>query len=101
MLTSWWRELLTGTSYANLIGTRAVFGQFLDTYAASEVGTAETLAAISAKWLAQEKAAGLFDWRYYLVRYDEMRTGNSGIYAVPDGIMGFSVCMLRAKQTNS
>jgi hypothetical protein len=38
-----------------------------------------------------------FDWRYYLVRYPAMRIGKSGIYRSPDGIMGYSLCMLEGE----
>ena len=101
VLASWWRVLLTGTAYPNLATTRTVCGQLLDSVAASENGVPETLAAIRTDWLAEQGSGGRFDWRYYLVRYDAMRTGRSGIYAVPDGSMGFSVCMLRVQQMNS
>ncbi|GAA1243259.1 DUF262 domain-containing protein [Oryzihumus leptocrescens] len=98
--TSWWRELFTATSYANLDRTRAVLGAFLDQVAASTCPVAETLADMRSDWLVEHEA-GPYDWRYYLIRYDTMRTGTSGIYAVPDQRMGYSVCMLRAKQMNS
>jgi hypothetical protein len=41
-----------------------------------------------------------FDWRYYLVRYDTMREGASGIYASVGGNMGYLVCMLDKTQMN-
>lgn len=97
---SWWRALFTGASYANLGPTRAVLCAFLDRVAASASDVRETLTDLRADWLAEHEA-GPYDWRHYLVRYDTMRTGTTGIYAVPDRQMGYSVCMLRAKQMNS
>ena len=35
------------------------------------------------------------DWRYYLVKYDGMREGESGIYYAADGELGYSLIMLR------
>jgi hypothetical protein len=34
------------------------------------------------------------DWRWYFVRYPEMRVGRSGIYACATGALGYNVCML-------
>jgi hypothetical protein len=47
-------------------------------------------------------SAGRFNWRYYLVQYDEMRMGDSGLYVGPeDGSKGFDLCMMIKQQMNS
>jgi hypothetical protein len=46
-------------------------------------------------------ARGLFDWVYYLVKYDVMREGRFGIYFGRDGALGYSLCMLHKTQLNS
>ncbi|MCC2959332.1 hypothetical protein LK540_02685 [Massilia sp. IC2-278] len=51
-------------------------------------------------WLeGQHEEKGL-EWRWYFVRYPEMRAGRSGIYACADARMAYSLCMLD-KQTMS
>ena len=42
-----------------------------------------------------------FDWRYYLVRYDWMREGESGLYSGENHKLGYSLVMLRKTQLNS
>jgi hypothetical protein len=62
---------------------------------------ADALTSISADYCARVDA-GLEkrDWRYYLVKYDIMRSGASGAYVAEsfDGgqtrVLGFSLCML-------
>ena len=75
-----WRNLLTGTSRANLRPTANALGKVLDAVAA---GTAprESLRQMQDAFVRSREATGKFDWRYYLVRYDVMRQGASGIYA--------------------
>jgi hypothetical protein len=51
-------------------------------------------------FVRSREATGEFDWRYYLVRYDSMRQGASGIYASVGGNMGYLVCMLDKTQMN-
>ena len=96
-----WRELLTGTAKANLEATRATLGSLLDQVAESDLPTSECLSQIQQDWLIAQEALGLFDWRYYLVKYGAMREGKSGIYASPDDELGFSLCMLNMQQLNS
>lgn len=45
--------------------------------------------------------AGHFDWRYYFVKYPEMREGTSGIYVTEGGELGYAVCALKRTQLNS
>lgn len=94
-----WRNLLTGTSHANLRRTADALGKVLDAVAA---GTSPrvSLRQMQDAFLRSREAAGEFDWRYYLVRYDTMRQGASGIYASVSGDMGYLVCMLDKTQMN-
>ncbi len=97
---SQWRELLTGTARANLSRLRSTLGQLLDAVGLSAAPLATTLSRIQQDWLHERDAAGHRDWRYYLVKYPEMREGRSGIYAAPADL-GFSLCMLDRQQLNS
>ena len=94
-----WRNLLTGTSRANLRRTADALGKVLDAVAA---GTAPrvSLRQMQDAFVRSREATGEFDWRYYLVRYDTMREGASGIYASVGGNMGYLVCMLDKTQMN-
>jgi hypothetical protein len=58
-----------------------------------------TLVALQSEWLVQREAELSFDWRYYLVKYADMREGGSGIYYSEGGALGYSMCMLRGGTT--
>ena len=94
-----WRNLLTGTSRANLRRTADALSKVLDAVAG---GTAPrvSLRQMQDAFVRSREATGEFDWRYYLVRYDTMREGASGIYASVGGNMGYLVCMLDKTQMN-
>jgi hypothetical protein len=94
-----WRNLLTGTSRANLQRTSRALGKVLDAVAA---GTAPrvSLRQMQDTFVRSREATGELDWRYYLIRYEAMREGASGIYASVGGNMGYLVCMLDKTQMN-
>ena len=94
-----WRNLLTGTARANLTSTAKAVGAVLDAVA---VGTDEdtSIQEIREAFLDARAQDENFDWRYYLVRYEAMREGPSGIYASVGGAMGYRVCMLNKTQMN-
>ncbi len=94
-----WRNLLTGTSRANLRRTADALGKVLDAVAA-ETASRVSLRQMQDAFVRSREATGEFDWRYYLVRYDTMRQGASGIYASVGGNMGYLVCMLDKTQMN-
>jgi hypothetical protein len=94
-----WRNLLTGTSRANLRRTADALGKVLDAVAAGTAPRA-SLRQMQDAFVHSREATGEFDWRYYLVRYDTMRQGASGIYASVGGNMGYLVCMLDKTQMN-
>ena len=94
----WWRELLTGTKPPNLATTATVLAKLLDSVASSGAPLADALGGIREDWLAAQQT---FDWRYYLVKYPEMRAGKSGIYVPDNQRMGFQLAMLDKTQMNS
>src|SRR5204863_4593104 len=79
--------------------TAKALGAVLDAVA---VGTDEdtSLLEIREAFLDARAQDENFDWRYYLVRYEAMREGPSGIYASVGGAMGYRVCMLNKTQMN-
>jgi hypothetical protein len=86
-----WRLVLTGASRVDLSVTRSCLSSLLDEVAGWPGQDAKTLAGIRDTWIKQQDA---FDWRYYLVRYEWMREGTSGLYTCPGAVMGFSIRML-------
>ena len=95
-----WRTLFSG-SRDDLVGTRTALTTLLDAFAADEAPPIEFLDRFTQTWLEDQQFANRLDWRYYLVRYPCMREGNSGIYYGADGVLGYSLCMLRRIQLNS
>lgn len=96
-----WRELLTGTGRRNLAETRVVLADLLDTVAAGGSQPADVLRSKAQMWLDHATRQGAMDWRYYLVKYEWMREGASGLYYGRDGKLGYSLVMLRRTQLNS
>lgn len=96
-----WRNLLTGTTRQGMQRTRETLTAVLDAVTQSDAETIDTLNALSQAFLDRAEAAERFDWRYYLVKYPEMRSGATGIYRADDDQMGYSICMLEKTQLNS
>jgi hypothetical protein len=93
-----WRGLLTSGASQ----TKSVLEKLLDALAVrNDDKFSERLHAVTKHYLAIQEKERAFDWRYYLVKYPEMRTGDSGIYAGSNGPMSFRVCMLNKTQMNS
>jgi hypothetical protein len=94
-----WRNLLTG---ASVKGMKAALQALLDRYGETAGDLPEArLESIAAAYLEEQERARHLDWRYYLVRYPAMRSGESGIYASSTESMGFDLCMLNVSQLNS
>lgn len=95
-----WRYLLTATTYDGLEATRTTLMKLLD-----EISPAENLLAalegVTGTWLDSRVQRCEYDWRYYLVRYPSMRSGDTGIYFSQDPRPGYRMCMLRRTQRNS
>jgi hypothetical protein len=82
-------------------GTRTVLRELLDVVRSAPGPIDERLDVLISTWLVEREKAQVFDWRYYLVKYPEMRWGKSGLYVPNDGKMGFQLCMLDKTQLNS
>ena len=90
-----WRNLLTGTSRSNLQPTAGALGKV-----AAGTSPRASLRQMRDEFVSSRQAMGHLDWRYYLVRYDAMREGASGIYPSVGGNMGYLLCMLERTQIN-
>jgi len=92
-----WRDVLNG-SRADPLPIRSSLGALLDDVAtrAGEIGN--RLQEIVDDWLKKQKR---FDWRYYIVKYECMRSGASGLYYSNTGSMGFDLCMLEGDRVSS
>lgn len=98
--TQWREEILAGSSRAHLAEVRGALGRLLDAVASRDGDVRSALVAFTQDWLKSTEASGV-DWRWYFVRYPEMREGRSGIYACTSGRLGYSVCMLDKKAMSS
>lgn len=97
-----WRQLVTNEASADFSKTKAALQRLLDEVGTSEVGPIHArLRSVGDRFLDERKKVGELDWRYYLVKYFEMREGDSGLYASGTGTMGFNLCMLRKERMNS
>lgn len=94
-----WRLLLTGATRKVLEPTTRVLAHFLDNIINRPSLFAETLRDMQREWLAEREATMDFDWRYYMVKYPDMRSGGSGIYFAEGGELGYSLCNLRGGMT--
>lgn len=88
-----WRALFRRLRFCrNAPGVQEPLMSLLDAFAKGK-----TLQAIIDAYL--NDGATLKDWRYYLVKYPVMRTGNSGRYVF--SYSGYEACMLDKLQMNS
>ncbi len=94
-------RFLTGSSRAHLSNVRGPLGRLLDRIAERKGDLRAALATFTNGWLASRSADTGLDWRWYFVRYAEMRAGRSGIHASPTGALGYRVCMLEKKVMSS
>jgi hypothetical protein len=94
-----WRLLFTGTTRKGLEPTSRVIADFLDTITDRQAPLAETLKDMQRRWLAEQEVMREFDWRYYMVKYPDMRSGGSGIYFAEGRRLGYSLCNLRGGMT--
>lgn len=97
-----WRLMLVDRGDRDsLAPVRTALAHLLDHVDASTEGVREALERVSADFVAEHEAASRFDWRHYLVKYSEMRKGNSGIYYGADRQLGYEMTMLRRKVQSS
>lgn len=96
-----WRYVLaTGLPQDN-DNTAEVLARFLEGFASRSGHTEDRLHAMIEEFTAARETEGLYDWRYYLVKYPDMRSGDTGIYYGADGRIHYTLCMLRRTQLNS
>jgi hypothetical protein len=98
-----WRQLFTGTSSSDFGNTADALMRMLDAVGEAAGGPVQgRLRTVVTAYIADQISAGYFDWRYYLVTYDEMRMGDSGLYVVlEDCGMGFDLCMMIKQRMSS
>lgn len=97
----WRAEILSGMSRANSLGVRDSLGKILDVVAEREGDIRSALQAFQQSWLQNSPGERNRDWRWYFVRYPEMRQGRSGIYASAVGSLSYDVCMLDKQAMSS
>lgn len=101
-LQSVWRELLSNPGSADFAQTSEVLLTMLDVLATTAGPSIPArLRAIVDDYLAGREKEKKFDWRYYLVKYDDMRAGYSGLYISSSGVKGFDLSMMERWQLNS
>lgn len=96
-----WRYLLTATTFDRLKATRSTLMSLLDELATVDGDLPSALSETTETWLAAREQSRVFDWRYYLVRYPTMRSGDTGIYFSEDPTPGYRMCMLRRTRRSS
>jgi hypothetical protein len=93
-LAQWRTEILTGSSRAVLTPVRRSLGRLLDVVAQGNGDVGLALKDFTQNWLNNFDAAQGLDWRWYFVKYPEMRAGRSGVYAHATRAMDYDMCML-------
>lgn len=97
-----WRKLLVDRGDPEVLrSTGSVAEHLLDRVVASDSDVETTMQAVVSEFLDDCERDSRFDWRYYLVKYDEMREGKSGLYYGVDQRMGFELTMLRMSVQSS
>lgn len=96
-----WRALLTGVSRESVVNTSNVLGAFLDAVSRRTGSVEDHLRKVMVDFVAAREQQDYYDWRYYLVKYDAMRSGDTGIYFGVQNRLGYELCMLRKTQLNS
>lgn len=95
-----WQILLTSGSRTEITPTREVLTEFLDRLD-DDAELEDQYRQMIEGCLSNREARAHYDWRYYLVKYDSMRSGWSGRYACPDRTPGYRMAMLFKSQMNS
>lgn len=98
-----WRAVFTTGDREALSATRAALGRLLDAVGAaeSEGELTSALEGLREKWVGAVSPARGLDWRWYFVRYEQMRQGRSGRYMRESGTGGYGVCMLDKERMSS
>jgi hypothetical protein len=92
-----WRDVLTGVR-DDPSTIRVPLAALLDDVAARTGNISTRLQNIVDDWLKRQRR---FDWRYYLVKYECMRSCVGGRYYSASGRLGFDLCMLGNERLSS
>ncbi len=92
-----WRILLAESDRDDLAATRQALGILLDAVAEHPGDVRSALEGFTQRWLGNKVAAAGLDWRWYFVKYVQMREGSSGIYVGTAGVPSYSMCMLETR----
>lgn len=97
-----WREVFTRNGRGKNDKLSNALADLLDVVSTRDSDPSSTLEWVASAFAQARANAGVFDWRYYLVAYESMRAGDTGVYYgehLPrTGEWDYSMCMLR---TNS
>ncbi|ANH38694.1 hypothetical protein I601_2270 [Nocardioides dokdonensis FR1436] len=98
-----WRLVLVDRGDRDVLApAREALAAMLDLIADADTQDVEiALGEIARDFTKSRADQERFDWRYHLVRYPEMREGNTGIYYGADGELGYEMTMLRKKVQRS
>lgn len=96
-----WRSLLAGPARTPLEEVQEPLGRLLDEVAGCDGSSVAAFEHVTAQRIEQSERTNHYDWRYYLVKYPEMREGTSGIFVTASGEMGYEVCALKRTALNS
>lgn len=96
-----WRNVFTWRGRGANETLRSTLNTLLDAMGSEHDDIGRALADFTTAFVVQRRAERRFDWRYYLVEYDEMREGKTGIYfgehLRATGHWEYSMCMLRTE----
>jgi hypothetical protein len=96
------RQMFVNAGGTASVATKATLMGMLD--GLSDANGAQVLDGLRAmvdRYLAGQEHLQRFDWRYYLVKYPEMREGDSGIYVRSEEGRGFGLCMMYKERMSS
>lgn len=101
-----WREVFTMGKTEQMGQRRDTFNRFLDRIAAGSAPLTETYAEMIAEFLSDREYHRQFDWRYYMVKYPQMRWidgKGGGLYFTNREIqapMGYVLALMRDRITS-
>lgn len=93
-ISSWRIYFFSGANRSHTDKVRTTLGKVLDVIADRSDASA-ALAEFVGLWLEAQLVQPALDWRWYFVRYPQMRAGDSGRYAFAGGQAGYDMCMLK------
>ncbi len=95
-----WRRVLARRDRTEAAKTRTVLQRFLDAIEGAEE-LESALDSMIAAYLQEAEEKHHFDWRYYIVKYPAMRSGDSGVFISDEPEMGYQLRLLDKRWANS